>query len=230
MTGFPPSLGKVPGIGHHRMEENLILGGLATAIRRTGPNIDAVSGARYIYSHFLATKVDVSTKRKKGMAPQISVAKQLKQIASGAATLAKRLEHGSDGNVFDAWVMAADDNMPRQDIVDQWVALRQLLETTRERAQKAGKTAEQALKLWRKPGQKGRPADDVARLTAIATLEIYERATGQLGPRSVSRDSQKPVGAFHRLLTQVFETLGIKASPDATNMWLQAELKKLRRK
>jgi hypothetical protein len=198
------------------MEDDLILERLSTEIGKIGPNIDAVSGARFIYSCCLSTKVDVRTKRKQGIAPQTSVAKQLREIASGAVTLSKRLAVASDGNVFDAWALATCDHSAantRQDVVVQWNTLKQLLEETRERAHKAGKTAEEMLKVWKIPGQKGRPADDVACLTAAATLEVYERAAGHLGTRSISRDSGRPGGAFHRFLTEVFDILAIKAVP-----------------
>jgi hypothetical protein len=153
---FPPTLSSAPGISPGQMEDDLILGRLATAIGKVGPNIDPLSGARYIYSEYLGTKVGVRTKRKQGIAPQTSVAKQLREIASGAATLSKRLTAASDGNVFDAWALATCDHSAtntRQDVVDQWNTLKRLLEETRERAHKASKTAEEVLRLWRIPGQ-----------------------------------------------------------------------------
>ena len=133
MTKFPPRLSRVPGISPGKMEDDLISGRLATAIGKAGSNIDAGSGARYIYSCFLSTKVGVSTKRKRGIAPQTSVAKQLKEIGSAADTLSKRLAVASDGNVFDAWAIAAYDHSiakTRQDAVDQWLTLKSLLEET----------------------------------------------------------------------------------------------------
>jgi hypothetical protein len=86
------------------------------------------------------------------------------------------------------------------------------------------------LKLWKIGGQKGRPADQVAHLVGAYALIIYEEAAGRIGSRSVNRISGKVEGPFFSFLQEVFEIIGIKASPDASNMSLQAELKKLRGK
>jgi hypothetical protein len=113
------------------MQEEKVLNQLELAVRKIASNADAVSGAHCLYWNCLSAKVEVATKRKKGTSPQASVAKQLKQIASAADTLAKRLD-AADGNVFNAWAIAGfDDSLTemamRPALVTQWGNLRNLL-------------------------------------------------------------------------------------------------------
>ncbi len=225
---YPPSLsGK--GISDARLEEERTLFELSEAIKKLDSRVNSASGAHQLYNDFRLANIWARSKRKEGTASQASVAKQLKQIASGSATLAKRLE-AADKNVFDAWAGAsddADDMMfdPREPMQD-WLTLKAMLDEAEKRATRAGRTAEKALKVWRQVGKKGRPADQTADFITLMTANLYKEITGKIAPRSVSRIAGRAEGKFHVFLTDVFSAFELKASPDEANRRLQTELKR----
>lgn len=226
---LPPSLsGK--GISDAQLEEERTLYQLSEAIKKLGSDAEPSSGANQLYNDFCLAKIWARSKRKEGTSSQASVAKQLKQIASGAATLAKRLKD-ADKNVFDAWAGASEDAEdmmfdPRGPATQEWLRLKALLDEGEKRATRAVRTAEKTLKLWRQVGKKGRPADQVTDFITIMAANLYEEITAKLAPRSVSRITGAAEGEFHAFLTDVFKALGMTASPDEANRRLQIQLKR----
>ena len=225
MKRMPPSLSKVKGKSNAEREEEQTLHRLHIAINglpHGSADFDANADAIYLYNTFLWARSLARQKRKDGTASPAAVAKHLKQIASGSARLAKRL---ADGNVFEAWMDASDD---REAAKEEWLQLKSLLATAQERAISAARTAEEVLKAWSQAakGRKGRPTDEVAETMTIITAVIYERWTGKLASRSISRDTGEVQGQFHAFLAEAFEALGIKSSPNASNARLQETLRK----
>jgi hypothetical protein len=229
MTNFPPSLSRVPGKSDDQLEEEKILRRLRWAVssldsRGRADTPDPSEASQDIYSTFLTARVSVLHKRKEGYASPASVAKQLKQIATGLATLERRLA-SADKNVFDTLRDASED---REVAKEEWLQLKQLLVTMQERAKRAARTAEVVVKASSQPkGKKGRPVDLVADVISAVAAEIYVLRTGKSASRSINRDTGEPQGEFHTFLTQVFQTLGINASPNASNLRLQETLKGL---
>ena len=94
MTNFPPSLNRVPGKSDAVLQEEQILGKIRGAVSSLDKQSDALlpdDAAVDIYSTFLTARVSVLHRRKKGYASPVSVVKQLRQIATGLATLERRL-------------------------------------------------------------------------------------------------------------------------------------------
>jgi hypothetical protein len=166
-------------------------------------------------------RVAVLHKRKKGYASPASVAKQLRQIETGVATLERRLA-SSDKNVFEALRGAAED---REAAKDEWLQLRRLLLTMQERATRAARTADVFAKASQAKGKKGRPEDLEANTISEVAAQIYRLRTGKAPGRSINRDTGEPQGEFHIFLTRVYQALGIGASPNASNLRLQGILK-----
>jgi hypothetical protein len=227
MTNFPPSLSKVPGMSDVELEEERVLWQLRWAISRLEDRgrldtPDPSEAAQEIYSAFLTARVAVLHKRKKGYASPVSVAKQLKQIQNGLATLDRRLT-SADGNVFKALRDAAED---REAAKEEWLLLRRLLVTVHERASRAARTAEVIVKAFSQAKRKkGRPEDPVANTVSEVAAGLYKLRTGKMPGRSINRDTGKPEGEFHTFLTEVFQAIGITASPNASNLRLQETLK-----
>jgi hypothetical protein len=206
MTNVPPSLSRVPGKSDNQLEEEKILRQLRWAVsslvsRDRLDTPDPSDASQDIYSMFLTAKVSVLHKRKKGHASPASIAKQLKQIATGLATLERRLA-SSDKNVFGALRDASED---REVAKEEWLQLKQLLVIMQERAKRAARTAEIVVKACSQAkGKKGRPVDPIADVISVVAAEIYSLRTGKSASRSINRDTGEPQGEFHTFLTQVF--------------------------
>ena len=108
----------------------------------------------------------------------------------------------------------------------EWLQLKNLLEITAQKAAKSARSVKDTTSAHPKRGKRGRPRDQLGDLVTIEAANIYERRTGKSAVRNIDRVDGKPVGDFHNFLTRVFEVLGIKSSPDARNMQMQAGLKK----
>ena len=228
MKRIPPSLSKVKGKSNAEMEEEQTLRRLRSAISELSPrqaDFNADADALYLYDTFLWARALSRLKQKDGRASPAAVAKTLKQLASGSATLAKRFK-AADRNVFEAWVDASEDREAAQ---DDWLQLKALLETAQERASSAARTAEAVLKAWMQvKGRKGRPADEVGDTMTIIAAATYEKWTAKLASRSISRDTGEVQGQFHAFLAKTFKALGIASSPNASNARLQERLRKKR--
>ena len=225
MTHFPASLSRVPGKSDAELQEEQILGKLRGAISSLGKQSDAPDpedAVRDIYSTFLTARVSVLHRRKKGYASPVSVVKQLRQIATGLATLKRRLA-SSDKNVFEALKDAAEN---REAAHGEWLELKRLLTNMQDRAGRAVRAAEVVVKAFpQAKGKKGRLVDPVAEAVSYAAATAYVGRTGRRPNRSVNRDTGEPEGEFHTFLTGVFQALGITASPNASNLRLQETLK-----
>ena len=228
MTNFPPSLSKVTGKSDAQLEEEKTLRKLCGAIGSLQSRSDeppAEESAQDIYSTFLTARVSVLHRRKKGYASPANVAKQLKQMAKGLATLEGRLA-SADGNVFEALRDAAED---REAAKEEWLELRRLLMNMQDRAGPAVRAAEAVVKAFpQAKGKKGRPVDPVAEAVSCAAAAAYVSRTGKRANRSVNRDTGEAEGKFHTFLTEVFQILGITASANASHLRLQETLKAMR--
>jgi hypothetical protein len=170
--------------------------------------------------------------KKLGAAGPITVARDLKKIASRSSTLLKLLK-GADGNTVKAWAeVQYPEAVPFEMARQEWLQLKDLLDKSVQRATQAARSVENTLKSAAPPisGKRGKPIDRVADLVTIEAANIYERRTGKHAVRSISRDSGKPVGDFHNFLVRVFEVLELKSSPDARDMQLQATLRGMKKK
>lgn len=225
---YPPSLSRVEGISDVKLREDRTIRQLAAAIERLAPDPEPILGANMIYDCFCLANLVATQKRKDGSSSPTKVAKQLRQIASGSATLARRLK-AADKDVFDAWAGASEDadSMCREIATQEWLHLKTLLDEAERRATRAAKTAERVLRLWQRASKKGRPTDWVADFMTEETAALYTQTTGKNATRLVNRDTGAVEGEFHVFLTDVFDSLGMKSSPDAANMRLQERLKKL---
>jgi len=227
MTNFPPSLSKASGKSDVQLEEERLLRQLRWAIssledRGGSDTPDPSEAAQEIYSAFLSARVAVIHKRKKGYASPVSVAKQLRQIETGLATIERRLAT-ADKNVFEALRDTSED---REAAKDEWLQLRRLLLNMQDRAKRAAHRAEVVVKAFsRATGRKGRPVDLVAEAVTIETAIAYENRTGKRANRSINRDTGEPQGEFHTFLLDVFQILGVTASANASNLRLQETLK-----
>ena len=157
---YPPSLsGK--GISDAKLQEERTIRQLAEAIETLAPDADSVLGANSMYDRFCLANLVATQKRKDGTSSPTKVAKQLRQIASGSATLARRLK-AADKNVFDAWASGASEDadfMSREVVTKEWLHLKTLLDETERRATRAAKTAErvsEALPTSQQEGTAGR--------------------------------------------------------------------------
>ena len=233
---FPPSLSRVPGQSDSELEEERILRQLDQIIRGLAPSpateSDSAAAARHLYDNFLLATGATRQKRKSGSASLTSVAKQLRDIASGSNTLLRRLKQ-ADRNVFDAWAGAAEEDANRVVATSKqkWLQLKAMLQETVIRATRASQIAEAVMKVCteaKAKASRGRPEHQVAAATTLMAAHIYEEWTGKIAVRSISRDDGSPEGEFHNFLTEVFGILGITASPDYSNDRLQKELAKLR--
>jgi hypothetical protein len=232
---FPPSLNRVPGMSDADLKEEEVLLLLGEAIRGLSPgeenDLDPSAPARSLYEDFRIAKLAARQKQKAGKASFTSIAKQMKDVASGSRTLLKRLEK-ADRNVFDVWVRAAEETSHvAAPPAEKWLLLRSLLNETAARATRAAQIAEADAKACPEAkGAKGRPEDVVARAITVKAADIYEGWTGKIAVRSISRDDGSPGGEFHDFVTQVFGILSISASPDYSNDRLQKELAKLQKR
>jgi hypothetical protein len=182
--------------------------------------------AHDLYEIFLFANQVTGARRKARSASPNSVKRQLEYIERGSNTLLKRLRNASTG-VFQAWATAADaaDDAAYEELLYEWLQLKRLLEYSAERAKRAAK------KVVPKPGvsgNRGRPSHDVAAAVTVVAAKAYEELTGRDAVRRTDRDTRQPLGKFHEFLTAVFKELGIDSSPDAANMQLQPELRRLR--
>jgi hypothetical protein len=207
------------------LKEWQILGRLRDAVSSLNSRSDMPDpeeAAQDIYSTFLSASLCVLHKRKKGYATPVSVAKQLKQITTGLATLERRLA-SADRNVFETLLHAAED---RAAVKEEWLELKRLLAIMHDRAKRAARKAEAIAKaLPQTKRKKGRPVDPVPDVISIVAAEIYVLRTGKPASRSISRDTGAAQGEFHAFLTKVFQALGITASANASNLRLQETLK-----
>ena len=131
----------------------------------------------------------------------------------------------ADRNVFEALSDAAED---REIAKEEWLGMKSLLGTMQDRAKRAAHTAEAVLKIWRKPlkGKAGRPVDLVAETVTWVAAEVYQGRTAKIANRSIDRVSGAAQGEFHAFQTEVFQALGMTASPNASNARLQETLKR----
>ena len=107
---FPPSLSRVPGKSDAEIQEERTLRQLHNAISKLAhrsANFDPTADAHYLYDTFLLARSLSRQKRKDGTASPAGVAKHLKQLASGSATLARRFG-SANRNIFEAWVDASE--------------------------------------------------------------------------------------------------------------------------
>jgi uncharacterized protein YicC (UPF0701 family) len=218
------------GISDSELQEERTLAQLGKAIKSFAPDTDCAAAANDLYGNYCLARLLARSKRKEGTATQTSVARQLKQIESGAATLARRLRE-ADKNVFDAWATASDDDStgnPYEAAKQDWLQLKVLLQDTHKRAGVAAQTAEKVLKLWRQVGKKGRPKDRIADFMSVVVADTDEALSGKTAARSVDRVTGTPDGEVHDFLGEAFKVLGVKASADEANRRLQAHLKKRR--
>jgi hypothetical protein len=109
---LPPSFSMATGQSDSELEEERILRQLEQIVRsltpRIGVGFDAADAARYLYDSSVSARAAAVEKRKTGSASLASVAKQLRDIASGSSTLLRRLK-SADKNVFDAWANVAEE-------------------------------------------------------------------------------------------------------------------------
>jgi hypothetical protein len=229
---FPPSLGKVPSMSNAALEEEGILHRLEQIIcsltPRSGNNLDPQDLARYLYERFLA-RLAARQKRKAGSASPSGIAKQLKEIARRSNALLTRLKR-ADKNVFDTWARSAEEyDRVLETPTQEWLQLKNLLEQAAVRATRGAQIADDIIRLKGAAtiGKRGRPEDEIARVITTIVGAFFQEWTGSLAQRSISRDDGKPSGAFHDFLTEVFQILGIAASPDYSNDRLQKDLAKL---
>jgi hypothetical protein len=235
MCRFPPPLSSVPGWSDAEIEEEKLLGRLAEAMRRLSPRegvTDAMieANAERILYWCRGRQVDERLRKKADRAsePSPGAAKQLKDIATASTKLLKRLKD-ADISVFLLWARAAAD-VDREEATQEWLQLKNLLEKTAERAKRAAVATETVLRYSPGRERRGRPPNEVALDTTIAAALAYEDLTGQRAERICDRVTGKPYGKFHEFLTEVFKALSIEASPDASNMRLQNELRRLTQK
>ena len=127
---------------------------------------------------------------------------------------------------INAWVdaeHAAAGYADRQEVMQEWLRLKRLLENAAKRANRACDEAA----VLDTPEKRGRPTDHIADLVTMGAANVYEELTERLAVRSIDREG-KPCGEFHHFLVAVFGVLDIKTSPDSSNMRLQTELRQVR--
>jgi len=153
---IPPSLSRISGKSDSQLREEQIIRHLCRAISdlsaKQSPPDDPEEAAHYPYSGYLLVSVFAAQEKKRGCASPASVCKQLKQIRSGADTLAGRLK-AADLNVFEALRLVSED---REAAKEEWLQLKVLLETMSDRAKRASRAAESVLKVWPTRGTAGR--------------------------------------------------------------------------
>ena len=95
--------------------------------------------ARNLDEAFLLARVATAAKHKTRSASPSNMKRQLRYIESGANTLTKRLK-AAHPNVINAWVdaeQAAGGYADRQEVLQEWLQLKRLLENTAIRANRA---------------------------------------------------------------------------------------------
>jgi hypothetical protein len=198
---------------------------------KKGGEDNSAADARALFEVYTLASVARPQQKKLGAAGPITVARDLKLIASRSSTLLKLLK-GADGNTFEAWAAVPyPEAVALETATQEWLQLKSLLDITVQRATQSARRVENTLKSAARPksGKRGRPMDQLGDLVTIEAANIYKRRTGKHAVRNIDRDSGKPFGDFHNFLVRVFEVLEIKSSPDARNMQLQAELRGIKK-
>jgi hypothetical protein len=197
-----------------------------------GRKDNSAADARELFESYALASLTRGWQKKAGTAGSITVARDLKLIAGRSSTLLELLKR-ADRNTFEAWAAVPyPEAGSLESAVGEWLQLKNLLEITAQRAAKSVRSVKDTLKSSAHPkrGKRGRPIDRLGDLVTIEAANIYERRTGKSAVRNIDRVDGKPVGGFHHFLTRVFEVLGIKSSPDARNMQMQAELRNIKKK
>jgi hypothetical protein len=195
-----------------------------------GGEDNSAADARALFEAYALASGARVQQKKLGAAGPITVARDLKLIASRSSTLLKLIK-GADRNTFEAWAAVPYPEAVAFEMATQeWLQLKTLLDITVQRASQSARRVENTLKSAARPKTGGRPMDQLGDLVTIEAANIYERRTGKSAVRNIDRASGKPFGDFHKFLVRVFEVLEIKSSPDACNMRLQAELRGMKKK
>jgi hypothetical protein len=227
---LPPSLASLPSLPDPREQQ------LEQIIRnlplKKGGEDNSAADVRALFEVYTLPSVARVQQKKLGAAGPITVARDLKLIASRSSTLLKLLK-GADRNTFEAWAAVPyPEAVAFEMATGEWLQLKNLLDITVQRATRSARRVENTLKSAARPkrAKRGRPMDQLGDLVTIEAANIYERRTGKSAVRNIDRVSGKPFGDFHNFLVRVFEVLEIKSSPDARNMQLQAELRGMKKK
>jgi hypothetical protein len=197
-----------------------------------GGEDNSAADARALFEAYALASWARVQQKKLGAAGPITVARDLKLIASRSSTLLKLIK-GADRNTFEAWAAVPYPEAVTLEMATQeWLQLKNLLDITVQRATQSARRVENTLKSAARPkrDKRGRPMDHLGDLLTIEAANIYKRRTGKSVVRNIDRDSGRPFGDFHNFLVRVFEVLEIKSSPDACNMRLQAELRGMKKK
>ena len=227
MPKVPPSLNSISGLSHRQVEEEdrrrrleQVLCGLPLRPEAASKIADL---ARNLDEAFLLARVATAAKHKTRSANLNSAKQQLRYIESGANTLAKRLK-AAHPNVINAWVdaeHAAGGYADRQEVMQEWLKLKRLLENAAKRANRAC----DEVAVLDTPEKRGRPTGHIADLVTVVAANVYEELTELRAVRSIDRDTGEPGGKFHHFLAEAFGVLGIEASPDHSNMRLQTKMR-----
>jgi hypothetical protein len=229
---FPPSMAGLPSLpdplepSPERLEQ--IIRDLPL---KKGGEDNGAADARELFDGYVLASLARVQHKKLGAAGPITVARDLKLIASRSSTLLKLIKR-ADRNTFEAWAAVPYPEAVAFEMAKQeWLQLKNLLDITIQRATQSARRVENTLKSAPpKRGKRGRPKDQLGDLVTMEAAKIYERRTGKSAVRNIDRGSRKPFGDFHNFLVKVFEVLEIKSSPDACNMRLQAELRGMKKK
>ena len=228
----PPSIASLPSRPDPRDPSPERLEQIVRALPlQKGGEDNAAAEARELFQCYALASLARAWQKKAGTAGPISVARDLKRIASKSSTLLELLKR-ADRNTFEAWAGAQyPEAVTLERGVREWLQLKNMLEVTAQRATQSARGVEKTLKSLARPerGKRGRPIDQLADLITIEAAGVYERRTGKRAVRNIDRNRHKPFGDFHNFLTGVFEVLQIESSPDARNMQLQAELRSMKK-
>jgi hypothetical protein len=221
---FPPSLGKVRGLSNSAIEEEDNLRRLEQIMRdlpvQPGAERKIADYARELCDMLRFARYSTGIRRKTRTTARLK--QLLREIESGSKTLLKRLNK-APSNVFQAWADTIDVvETDRQQVTYEWLQLKGLLEIAAERAQQAALAVDPKQAA---PENRGRRSDQIAASITFVAANAYEQLTGLIAVRSIDSDSGEACGKFHEFLTTVFNELGIKASPEASNRQLQSELR-----
>jgi hypothetical protein len=226
----PPSIASLPSLPDPREQQ------LEQIIRnlplKKGGEDTSAADARALFAGYTLASVAPVQQKKLGAAGPITVARNLKLIASRSSTLLELLKR-ADGNTFKAWAAVPYPEAVAPEMATQeWLQLKDLLVITAQRATQSARRVENTLKSAAHPkrGKRGRPMDQLGDLVTIEAANIYEHRTGKSAGRNIDRVSGKPFGDFHNFLVRVFEVLEIKSSPDACNARLQTTLRGMKEK
>jgi hypothetical protein len=224
---LPPSLSRVSGYTDLEVEEEDCCHRLEQVMRALPLQVGAAPKiknlARDLYESFRLGKLATGARRKTRSANPTNAKRHLRYIEQGSNTLLRRLRNAPT-NVFQAWADADDNAVNPREATKEWLSLQRLLENAAKRAKRA---AETNLAKAGVSENRGRPPDHIAASVTLSAALAFEELTGRDPGRNIDRDTGKPYGEFHEFLEAVFEALGINSSPDASNMQLQADRKKI---